>query len=84
MAGENASSAELERQDPVECAFCHERARQRRKSMIVLGIVLIVLGLVVATLHILVTIGIVLLAVGLVLAVLGGTGRAIAGRSHWW
>ena len=56
----------------------------RRKSMIVLGIVLIILGLVVASLHILVTIGIVLLAVGIVLAILGGTGRTIAGRRHWW
>lgn len=52
--------------------------------MITLGIILLVIGLIVASLHILVTIGIILLVVGLILAILGGTGRSVAGRRHWW
>lgn len=51
--------------------------------MIVLGLILLVLGFV---LHIslLWTLGIILLVVGVILAVLGGTGRAIGGRRHWY
>jgi hypothetical protein len=51
--------------------------------VIVLGLILLVLGFV---LHIslLWTLGIILLVVGVILAVLGGTGRAIGGRRHWY
>jgi len=52
--------------------------------VITLGIILLVIGLIVASLHILVTIGIILLVVGLILAILGGTGRGVGGRRHWW
>lgn len=51
--------------------------------MIILGIILLVLGF---FLHvgILETLGIILLVIGAVLAILGGTGRAVGGRRHWY
>lgn len=51
--------------------------------MIILGLVLLLLGFL---LHVSVlwTIGIIVLVVGLVLALLGATGRAVAGRRHYW
>ncbi|MGH3758036.1 hypothetical protein [Actinophytocola sp.] len=51
--------------------------------MIVLGAILLVIGLV-ANISILWTIGIVLVVVGAVLALLGGTGRRVFGRPHWY
>ena len=51
--------------------------------MIILGIVLIVVGFV-AAIPILETIGVILVVVGLILAILGGTGRAVGGRRHYW
>ena len=51
--------------------------------MIILGLVLLVLGFLLHV-SILWTIGIVVLVVGLVLALLGATGRAVAGRRHYW
>jgi len=51
--------------------------------MIVLGVMLLLIGLF-AKISILWTIGIVLLVVGLVLALLGGAGRTIGGRKHWY
>ena len=51
--------------------------------MITLGIILLIIGLIVP-MHILVTIGGILIVVGLVLAILGGIGRPIGGRKHYW
>lgn len=51
--------------------------------MIVLGVVLFVIGMI-AKISILETLGLVLAAVGVVLMVLGSTGRAVAGRRHYW
>lgn len=51
--------------------------------MIILGVVLVLVGLL-AHIPILETIGFVLLVVGVVLMVLGSTGRAVAGRRHYW
>ena len=51
--------------------------------MILLGIVLLVLGFI-FTVHILWILGILVLVIGAILAVLGGTGRAIGGRAHWY
>jgi membrane-bound ClpP family serine protease len=51
--------------------------------LIVLGVILLVIGFL-ADISILWTIGIILLVVGAVLAILGGTGRAVAGRKHWF
>lgn len=51
--------------------------------MIILGIVLLLLGFFLS-IPILWTIGIILVVVGAVLAILGGTGRAIGGRRHWY
>ncbi|HEV2638643.1 MAG TPA: DUF6131 family protein [Actinocrinis sp.] len=51
--------------------------------MIVLGIVLLIVGFV-AKISILWTIGIILLVVGAALALLGGIGREVGGRKHWF
>jgi len=51
--------------------------------MITLGIILFIIGLV-AKIAILETIGGILIVVGLVLALLGGIGRPIGGRKHYW
>ena len=51
--------------------------------MIILGIVLFVIGLL-AKIAILETLGLILFVIGVVLMVLGSTGRAVAGRRHYW
>ncbi|MDA8435126.1 MAG: DUF6131 family protein [Actinomycetales bacterium] len=51
--------------------------------MIILGLVLFVIGLL-AKIAILETLGLIVLVVGIVLMVLGSTGRAVAGRRHYW
>lgn len=51
--------------------------------MIVLGVILLVLGFIIG-IPVLYTIGIVLALAGVVLAVMGGTGRRIGGRAHWY
>lgn len=51
--------------------------------MITLGIILLIIGLILP-MQVLVTIGGILIVVGLVLAILGGTGRTIGGRKHYW
>jgi hypothetical protein len=51
--------------------------------MIILGVVLILIGFL-AKISILTTLGLILLVVGVVLMVLGSTGRAVAGRRHYW
>ena len=51
--------------------------------MILLGIILLIVGFV-AKVSILWTIGIILLVIGAALAVLGGVGREVGGRKHWF
>jgi len=51
--------------------------------MIILGIILLVIGFV-ASIPILWTVGIILVIVGVLLEVLGATGRAVAGRRHYY
>ncbi len=51
--------------------------------MIILGVVLLIIGFI-AKISILWTIGIVLVVVGAILAILGGTGRRVGGRAHWF
>ncbi len=51
--------------------------------MIILGIILLVAGFLLK-ISILWTIGIVLLVIGAILWILGSTGRAVAGRRHWY
>ena len=51
--------------------------------MIVVGVVLLLIGLI-AKIAILWTIGIVVLLIGLVLLLLGGTGREVGGRKHYF
>jgi cell division protein FtsW (lipid II flippase) len=51
--------------------------------MIVLGVILLIIGFL-ANISILWTIGIALVVIGAVLALVGGTGRKIGGRAHWF
>jgi hypothetical protein len=51
--------------------------------VIILGLVLLVAGFLLK-ISILWTLGIILLIIGAVLAVLGGTGRAVGGRRHYF
>jgi hypothetical protein len=51
--------------------------------VIALGVLLLIIGFI-ASVPILWTIGIILLVVGLVLVVLGGMGRAVGGRRHYY
>jgi hypothetical protein len=51
--------------------------------MIVLGIILLVIGFI-AKIAILWTLGIVVVVIGVILALLGGAGREIGGRRHWY
>ena len=51
--------------------------------MIILGVILVILGVLFGA-GILYTIGAILLVVGVALWILGGTGRAIGGRRHYY
>lgn len=51
--------------------------------MIILGVVLLLIGLF-AQIPILWTVGVVLVVAGAALAILGGAGRRIGGRAHWY
>lgn len=53
------------------------------EPVITLGVILLVIGFIVG-IPVLWTIGIVLAVVGLILAVVGGTGRKVGGRAHWF
>ena len=58
-------------------------SNERRKPLIVLGVVLLILGLVFNA-GILWTIGLILIGVGVILAVLGLLDRAVEPRSHYY
>jgi uncharacterized membrane protein HdeD (DUF308 family) len=51
--------------------------------MIILGLILLILGFL-FHISVLWTIGIIVLVIGLILALLGASGRAVAGRRHYW
>jgi membrane-bound ClpP family serine protease len=51
--------------------------------VIILGIILLVIGLI-AGISILTWLGIILLVIGAVLAIMGGMGRAVGGRKHYY
>lgn len=51
--------------------------------MIVLGVILLIIGFVIG-IPVLWTIGIILALAGVALALLGGAGRRIGGRAHWY
>jgi uncharacterized protein DUF6131 len=51
--------------------------------VITLGVILLIIGFI-AKVAILWTLGIILLVVGLVFVVLGGMGRAVGGRRHYY
>jgi VIT1/CCC1 family predicted Fe2+/Mn2+ transporter len=51
--------------------------------MITLGVILLIVGFILG-MPVLWTIGIVLLVIGAVLAILGGLGRRVGGRAHWF
>jgi cell division protein FtsW (lipid II flippase) len=58
-------------------------ANKEAGTMIVLGVILLIVGFLLG-IPILWTIGIVLAVVGAVFAILGGTGRRVGGRAHWF
>jgi hypothetical protein len=51
--------------------------------MIILGIILMIIGFI-AAVPILWTLGIILIVIGVVLALMGGMGRAVGGRRHYY
>lgn len=51
--------------------------------MIILGVILLIVGFLLG-IPVLWTIGVVLAIVGAAAAILGGTGRRIGGRAHWY
>jgi len=51
--------------------------------LIILGVVLLIIGFLTG-ISVLWTIGLVLVVVGAILAILGGTGRKVGGRAHWY
>jgi uncharacterized membrane protein HdeD (DUF308 family) len=51
--------------------------------MIVLGVVLLIIGFV-AKIAIVWTLGIIAIVIGAILAIVGGSGRAVGGRRHWY
>ena len=51
--------------------------------MIVVGLILLILGFLLS-IPILWTLGIIVLVVGLILMLLGGAGRAVGGRRHYY
>lgn len=51
--------------------------------MIALGLILLIIGFI-AKIAILWTLGIIVLVIGVILALLGGMGRAVGGRRHWY
>jgi hypothetical protein len=57
--------------------------RERSPSVIILGVILLVVGFLTG-ISILWSIGIALVVIGAVLALVGGTGRKIGGRAHWY
>ena len=66
--------------------FACSSLRRRRKGprhVIILGLILLILGFVLH-ISILWTIGIILLVIVAILAILGGMGRAVGGRRHWY
>ena len=51
--------------------------------MILLGVVLMIIGFI-AAVPILWTLGIILVVIGAILALMGGMGRAVGGRRHYY
>jgi membrane-bound ClpP family serine protease len=51
--------------------------------VILLGVVLLIIGFITAV-KIIWVLGIIAVVIGAILAILGATGRAVAGRSHWY
>jgi hypothetical protein len=62
---------------------CFHAPWRKERTLIVLGVILLLIGFI-AKISILWTIGIILLVVGAVLAIIGGTGRMVGGRKHWF
>ena len=57
--------------------------RGTRRTMIILGVILILIGAL-AGIPVLTTIGVILAVIGIILWILGATGRAVGGRNHWF
>lgn len=61
----------------------HVDSPPKEPPLIVLGAILLIIGFI-AGISILWTIGLVLIVAGAILAILGGTGRRVGGRAHWY
>ena len=59
-------------------------ARKGTRPMIALGVILLIAALLIPKLAVLWAIGIIVLIIGVILAVLGGMGRAVGGRRHYY
>ncbi|HEY5199068.1 MAG TPA: DUF6131 family protein [Solirubrobacteraceae bacterium] len=59
-------------------------ARKVTRPMIALGVILLIAALLIPKLAVLWAIGIIVLIIGVILAVLGGMGRAVGGRRHYY
>jgi uncharacterized membrane protein HdeD (DUF308 family) len=57
--------------------------KRKGSVMVVLGIVLLIVGFL-TKVAIIWTLGVVLIVVGALLALLGGVGRSVGGRRHWY
>jgi Family of unknown function (DUF6131) len=58
--------------------------QEGHRPMIAVGVILLIVALLIPKLAVLWAIGIIVLIVGLILAVLGGMGRAVGGRRHYY
>ena len=69
------------------CTLCGQNVSHsyelQEAYVITLGIILLIIGFI-ASIPILWTIGIILLVVGLIFVILGGMGRAVGGRRHYY
>jgi hypothetical protein len=61
----------------------HAPTAAKGETLIVVGIILLILGFL-FNIAILWTLGIIVLVVGLILMLLGGMGRAVGGRRHYY
>ena len=81
LTGENGESGYRTFGVRMETAI---QVEGKETQMIILGVVLLVVGLLVKGLAVLATIGVVVLVIGAILAILGGMGRAVGGRRHYY
>jgi hypothetical protein len=65
------------------CALIREPPTKGTTDVILLGVVLLIIGFI-TSIQIIWILGIIAVVVGAIIAIAGLTGRAVAGRSHWY